>query len=279
VNRRQALAGARRALSGAGIAEASLEGEVLLRHVLGADRAGLYAGLEAELSPEDETALAEFIRRRINGEPTAYITGRREFYGLDFLVNPHVLIPRPETELLVEKAVEIAQNRENYTIADIGTGAGAIAVSLAAHLPGAGIYATDISPRALAVARENAERHGVSDRITFLQGNILEPLPEPVDLIIANLPYVRREEMAPGGPLDGEPALALDGGEDGLTGIRAFCRQAGGKLKPGGAVLVEVGQGQAAAAAEMLREAFPSGTVAVYPDLAGIARVVGLSLT
>jgi release factor glutamine methyltransferase len=279
VNRRQALAGARRALTEAGIAEASLEGEVLLRHALGTDRAGLFASPEAELTPEQATALTEIVRRRSNGEPAAYITGHREFYGLDFKVNRHVLIPRPETELLVEKTIEIARNRDNFTIADIGTGCGAIAVSLAVHLPQALIYATDISPQALEVARENAAEHGVADRITFLQGNLLEPLPGPVDLIIANLPYVRREELTPDSQLAREPALALDGGEDGLTGIRALVGQTGGKLKPGGAVLVEVGLGQSGASAELLRGAFPGGSIEVYQDLSGIARAVALRLT
>jgi len=277
VNRRQALAGARRALGEAGIAEAALEGEVLLRHVLATDRAGLFASPEADLTPEQADALTEFIRRRTGGEPTAYLTGHREFYGLDFYVNNHVLIPRPETELLVERAIEIARDQENFTIADVGTGAGAIAVSLAVHLPQSEIYATDISPQALEVARANAARHGVTGRITFLQGNLLAPLPSPISLIIANLPYVRRTELDIS--LTGEPALARDGGTDGLDGIRALVGQAGERLKPGGGILLEIGLGQAAAVAGLLRAAFPGGVIAVYPDLSGIDRAVSLRLT
>ncbi len=279
MNRRQALAEARRALTEAGIPEAALEGEVLLRHVIGTDRAGLFASPELELTPEQAASLTEFIQRRTNGEPTAYITGRREFYGLDFRVNRHVLIPRPETELLVEKAIGIARSKKDFTIADVGTGCGTIAVSLAAYLPEAVIYATDISSQAIEVARENASRLGVADRIIFLQGDLLDPLPTPVDLIIANLPYVRQEELMPDSTLAREPALALDGGTDGLDDIRALVRQARGRFKPGGGLLIEVGLGQAQAAARLLREAFPGGSIAVYQDLAGIDRAVGLRLT
>ena len=149
MNRGQALAAARRKLEDAGIEEAPLEGEVLLRHVLNVSRAGLFAGLEIDITAAQEKTIDGLLERRLSGEPAAYITGVREFYGLEFHVDPSVLIPRPESELLVEKAIRLARNNNIATMADIGTGSGAIAVSLAVNLPGAAVYATDISAAAL----------------------------------------------------------------------------------------------------------------------------------
>jgi release factor glutamine methyltransferase len=277
MNRGQALAGARRALAEAGIEEAPLEGEVLLRHVLDMTRAGLFAGLDGEMTPGQEQSLRGLLQRRIRGEPSAYITGRREFYGLEFYVDSNVLIPRPETELLVDKAIGLARGARVSGIADIGTGSGAIAVSLAVNLPGVSIYAADISAAGLEVARRNARRHGVETRISFRRGHLLEPLPGPVDMIIANLPYVRRSDLRRAGPLSYEPALALDGGEDGLDLIRMFCRQADTKLRRGGFLLMEVGEGQAGKAARLLREAYPLSKVEIDRDLAGIERVLSLT--
>jgi release factor glutamine methyltransferase len=275
VNRGQALAAARRKLEAAGIDEASLEGEVLLRHVLNVSRAALFAGLDAGMTHAQERALDGLLERRLSGEPSAYITGIREFYGLEFRVDSRVLIPRPESELLVEKAMSLARNENISTMADIGTGSGAIAVSLAVNLPGVAVYATDISAAALEVARANARRHNVEKQITFLRGNLLEPLPGPVDIIIANLPYVRRAELS----LKGEPAEALDGGKDGLDLIRMLFERTDKKLRDGGFLLLEVGQGQARDAAGLLREAFPISEVETDRDLAGIERVLTLRLT
>ncbi|MCK4274547.1 MAG: peptide chain release factor N(5)-glutamine methyltransferase, partial [Dehalococcoidales bacterium] len=198
---------------------------------------------------------------------------------LDFRVDRNALIPRPETELLVEKAIRLTKSQAISRIADIGTGCGAIAVSLAVNLPGMTIYATDVSIPALELARSNCRRHGVTDRIVLLQGDMLEPLPEPVDLIIANLPYVRESDLPPNGPLSFEPELALNGGEDGLDSIRVLCRQAGNKLRSQGFILLEIGQGQTDAAAILLQEIFPSARIEVECDLAGIERVVSLCLT
>jgi len=261
------------------IEDATIESELLLRHTLKIDRVRLYLEPERELTSEQEGAFRQLVDRRLKGEPTAYITGHREFYELDFDVSPAVLIPRPETELLVEKALALAKSRPVSTIADIGTGCGAIAISLAKHLPDARIYATDISTKALSVARDNVEKHGVTSRITFLRGNLLEPLPKPVDLIIANLPYVRRSDIPRKGPLSFEPRAALDGGEAGLDTIRELCRQVSGKLRPNGCLLLEIGQGQAPAVSNLLKSRFPTTTIEVAPDLAGIERVVGLCLT
>jgi release factor glutamine methyltransferase len=279
VKLRQALEYAGARLRDTGIEDAPLEGEVLLRHVLGLDRARLFSHLDEDMSHRQEEGLERVLERRRQGEPVAYITGHREFYGLDFIVNRNVLIPRPETELLVEKAIDSAREGDVRKIADIGTGSGAIAVSLAVNLPAVTVYATDISARALAVAGKNCRRHGVSGRVVLLRGDLLEPLPGPVDLIIANLPYVRAVDLKAGSLLSYEPALALDGGEDGLDGISIFCRGASSKLRPGGGLMLEVGQGQAENVRELLRKVFPGAVIETGCDLAGIERMVSLRLT
>jgi release factor glutamine methyltransferase len=279
VNGRQALARVRGVLADSNIEDAPLEGEILLRHVLGMSRPQLYTDLDVNLTTAQEKALEALLERRIKGEPSAYITGHREFYGLDFHVDSRVMIPRPESELLVEKALELARNGVVSTAADIGTGCGAIAVSLAVNLPGMTVYATDISPAALEVARTNCRRHSVEERVILLPGSLLESLPGPVDLIMANLPYVREADLPRHGPLRYEPVLALNGGKDGLDRIRLLCRQARVKLDKRGSFLLEVGEGQAEYVAAILREAFMAGKVDRYRDLAGIERVVGLRLT
>jgi release factor glutamine methyltransferase len=279
VNRRQALVRARGILAESDIEDASLEGEVLLRHVLGISRSQLYTDLDIELGPAQERALNEMLERRRRGEPSAYITGHREFYGLDFYVDSNVLVPRPETELLVEKAIELARNHPVTTIADIGTGCGAIAVSLAVNLPGVSVYATDLSPAALEVARKNCRRHGIAGRVVLLRGNLLEPLTGPVDIIVANLPYVREADLSRVGALSYEPALALDGGVEGLDVTTILCRQASEKLHKGGSLLLEIGEGQAGSVTNILRDVFPTGMIDIQRDLAGLERMVVLRLT
>jgi len=279
VNCRQALANTRRALADNHIDDASLEAEILLRHALEINRVQLYSDLERDIIPLHEEALKKLLERRIQGEPSAYITGHREFYGLDFRVDRDVLIPRPETEMLVEKAISLTHSHPVSSIADIGTGCGAIALSLAVNLPTVTIYATDVSAAALGVARANCRKHGVTDRIILLEGDMLEPLPEPVDIIIANLPYVRESDMPPGGRLRFEPALALNGGENGLDGIRSLCHQAGNKLRGNGFILLEIGQGQAEAVTALFQDIFPSSRIEIESDLAGIERIASLRLT
>jgi release factor glutamine methyltransferase len=279
MNLRQALAYARRTLAENGIEDASLEGEILLRHVLGKDRTQLYTNLDSELSPELEKRFNELLGRRRCGEPSAYITGHREFYGLDFEVDRNVLIPRPETELLADLAIKLANDNHITKIADVGTGCGAIAISLAINLPQVTVYATDISPTALEVARDNCKRHGVLKRVVLLHGDLLEPLDEPVDMIVANLPYVRAADLRGNRTLGFEPALALYGGKDGLDKIRSLCHQAVKKLSKSGCMLLETGEGQAETALDILCKAFPAATIEVHKDLAGIERVVSLRLT
>jgi release factor glutamine methyltransferase len=278
VNRRQALTHARDILTKSGIEDASLEGEILLRHVLEIDRAHLYSDPDLELNPEQEKSLSKLLERRRCGEPSAYITGHREFYGLDFQVDHRVLIPRPESELLVELAIKLARDKTIKKIADIGTGCGAIAICLAVHLPEVMVYATDISPGALEVAYVNCQRHGVAKRVVLRHGNLLEPLEESVGIIVANLPYVRDSDLINNVLLGFEPTLALNGGKDGLDVIKSLCQQAGKRLKRGGYLILEIGEGQAPVVTALLRKISPEAAVEVHKDLAGIARAVSLCL-
>ena len=276
---KQALNWAKRILAVNNIEDAPLECELLLRHALRISRIQLYTELNHELDHKQEAIFWNLIKRRLCGEPTAYITGHREFYGLDFYVNPNVLIPRPESELLVEKAIKLAQNHPVSTLAEIGTGCGAIAISLALNLPQAKIYATDISASALEVALFNCQKHRVVNRIRLLQGDMLDPLPEPVDLIVANLPYIKQLELRQMRSAKFEPRLALNGGSDGLDKIRQLCCQVSGKLHPQGCLLLEIGQGQGRAVTTFLRRLLPSAKIEVTPDLGGIDRMVSLTLT
>lgn len=279
MNLREALHNARSIVIEHGIEDASLESEVLLRYLLDIDRTFLYTNPEQEISPDDYEKFMELVTRRCSGEPTAYITGIREFYDREFSVNPSVLIPRPETELLVETAIKLAGTHGYRSIADIGTGSGCIAVSLVLELPDAEIYATDISSAALKVAVENSRKHNVENRITFLSGNLLEPLTGDVDMIVANLPYVDEKGMERVNTLGFEPESALNGGNDGLRVIDAFIRQAKTKLRRRGALLLEIGQAQHTACVKILEVTFPGGNVSILKDLAGVERVIGVVMS
>jgi release factor glutamine methyltransferase len=261
-----------------------MEAEVLLAYILGTSRAVLIAHPERPLTPAQLDRYQALVRRRAADYPLPYLIGRLEFYGLEFEVTPEVLIPRPETETLVELALA----RRPRSAVDVGTGSGCIAVSLAVHLPEATIYATEISPAALAVARRNAERHGVAERVRLLAGDLLSPCPGPVDLIVSNPPYVATGEWAslPASVRDYEPSLALDGGPDGLDVVRRLLAQAPAVLagplsaegRPGGALLIEIGAGQGEAAANLARTFFPQATLRVLPDLAGRDRVIEIQI-
>ena len=267
-------------LAAADIDDASLEAEVILRHALGLDRAQLYARLSDEIAPPARSAIADLLARRLRREPTAYIIGLREFYGIELEVSPAAPIPRPETELLVDEALAHARRLEpTYPephIADVGTGCGAIALAVATHLPSARVTATDVSPDALELARRNAARLGLSDRLRFVHGDLLSPLDEAAHIIVANLPYIASHEWDSLAPeiRCHEPRAALDGGPDGLRLIERLLQQAPGHLRPGGALILEIGHDQGAAVAGLARRAFPGGAVAVRQDLAGLDRVV-----
>jgi len=271
---REALLWGEQTLAQSALDNPRLDAEILLAHALGITRGQLHAHPQGQLSPTELASCRKLIERRAQREPVAYIVGHKEFYGLDLVVDSRVLIPRPETELLVEKAIEIGQRQS--AVADVGTGSGAIAISLAVHLPQILVYATDASPAALEVAARNCLHHGVEDRVRLLQGHLLEPLPEPVDLIVANLPYVSQAELAQLPPEISrhEPRKALDGGPDGLDCIRRLLAQAEGHLRPGGVVLLEIGATQGEAVVALARRNFPAARVEIVRDYAGLDRVV-----
>jgi len=277
----------------------TLAAELLLLHVLGRDRTWLYAYPEEQISSADAERFSTLLARRAAGEPTQHLTGKQEFWGLEFEVTPDVLIPRPETEHLIEVALDRLALRERRAgrkqtltgeglqIAEIGTGSGCIAIALAKDLPGATIYATDISSAALAVAQRNATRNSVSDRIHFLECNLLDGFIDrtaaPVtshqslllDLIASNPPYIGRRESATlmREVRDHEPEIALYGGEEGYEFYADLIVQAAAHLKPSGILVLELGHNSLPAVHPLLDA--PTWTnVAVTNDLAGIPRVL-----
>ncbi|MCE2470163.1 MAG: peptide chain release factor N(5)-glutamine methyltransferase [Dehalococcoidia bacterium] len=266
-----------RRLAQAGVEEARLEAELLLMTALSADRATLYANLQDPATHERAGALEALMLRRVKREPTAYITGKREFYGREFHVGPGVFIPRPETETLVEEALRIAATiGGGLTIADIGCGSGAIGITLVAELPRAVAYAIDIDAAALQAARKNVERLATPNRVKVLRGDLLAPLPAPVDIIAANPPYIPSKQI-PGLPPEVksyEPRRALDGGLDGMDLLRRLLTDAPRYLKPGGALLAEIDPEQATEARALAHAAFPGAAVDVARDLAGRERVL-----
>jgi len=308
-------------LAAAGCDTSRLDAEVLLAHSLGnKDRTWLYVHALEPLEANQINTFEALLRRREQREPVAYIVGHKEFFGLEFEVNSHVLIPRPETELLIEMALRMANGEpaipsepkapwwraeRNHPlghvsnprpsegqskiharqrgspkskIVDVGTGSGCIASALAKNLPIATFFAIDASPEALQLAQRNAKRHGVADRIAFLQGNLLQPLTSPVDLIVTNPPYVSHPELAAASispeVSQYEPRLALDGGQDGLEVIRRLLPQAKAKLKPGGSLLVEIGSTQGQAVVQLAETYFPGANIQVKKDLAGLDRLL-----
>jgi len=275
----EALRRAAASLRTRGIEDPDLEAEVLLRHVLQLDRTYLFLRLPDELPDEQVAEFQELVARRLAHTPTAYLTGRREFYSMSFAVGPGVLIPRPETEHLVEAALEIGREqvaaRGRATLVDVGTGSGAVALAVAKHLPALRVLAVDISPAALAVATLNAKRLRLAGRVTFLHGDLLEPLREPVEIVAANLPYVPTEvwRALPPEIRDHEPRAALDGGGDGLRLIDRLLAQAPSYLTPGGVVLLEMAYDQAGALRELAAERLPGAGVEIQKDLAGHDRI------
>jgi release factor glutamine methyltransferase len=259
-----------------------IDASLLLMHVLGVDRAALLTHPERELTPEQTALFRALILQRTTGVPVPYLTGTRAFFDLDFAVTPDVLIPRPETEHLVESALQWAQGRHDVRLVDVGTGSGAIAVTLAVHLPEAHVWAVDVSAAALDVARRNATRHGAADRITFVQGDLLDPLitvNQQVDLIAANLPYIASDELKTLPVARHEPLLALDGGADGLDLIRRLLVQAPRVLAREGLLLMEIAAGQGARVCELGAAAFPGAHVTLIRDYAGLDRLVSVALS
>jgi release factor glutamine methyltransferase len=301
-NIRNLLKTAAQRLAEAGCDTPGLDAEVLLAHTLNKDRAWLYAHPLEALDKNHLDKFYHLLHRREQREPVAYLTGYKAFFALDFHINRHVLIPRPETELLVETAIQIVSlrtgeaasgksshhtqyasrplrsNRNTYhlSIADVGTGSGCIAIALAKNIAAASFFAIDVSPAALQVARQNAVRYGVAPRIHFLGGDLLQPLTRSFDLIVSNPPYVSHSELNATAPEVSryEPQLALAGGQDGLEIIRQLLPQAKEKLKPGGSLLVEIGAAQGPAVVHLAKKHFPKANVHIKKDLAGRDRLL-----
>lgn len=272
----------------------ALDAQVLLAHVTGQNRSWVLGHPEANLTPTQKSALEKEIHQLQEGTPLPYVLGHWEFFGLDFELTPDVLIPRPETELLVEAALGWIRTQPHaaYRFLDVGTGSGCIPVALAVHVPRAEITATDISPAALEVAHRNAERHGVDERITFLEADLvpetrstgtkpLNPdyytvhgLLSTVDVLTANLPYIPTATLTELAVYNHEPTLALDGGPDGLDYIRRLLALITGKMTKGSLVLFEIENRQGLAVSGLAREAFPDADVQIKKDLAGYDRLL-----
>jgi release factor glutamine methyltransferase len=267
-------------LAGAGIEQAELEAELLLRHCLGCSRSGLFLRLDETLDPRDEEAVNRLVARRCTREPLQYITGSCEFRSLEFTVTPAVLIPRPETEILVDLALAglARDNNPHPLVLDLCTGSGCIGASLALELPGARVIGCDLSPGALAVARGNLRRHGLEERVLLLCGDLMTAFDQGLrfDAIVTNPPYVVSSDLAGLQPevRDFEPRQALDGGEDGLDCIRKIRDQARCFLRPGGRLFMEIGSDIEAGVLQTFRKCGAFSELQVHPDLAGLPRVL-----
>jgi release factor glutamine methyltransferase len=277
----EALRWAKDSLSRSGIPNAPLDAEILLAEILRRDRSFLYSHSELPISPEAEELLRVWIRRRCRNLPVAYILGKKEFWSLEFRVTPAVLIPRPETELLAALSLEKAREEKAELIVEAGCGSGALLVTLVRELRGGRFCAIDSSSDALWVARQNAKRYGVAGKILFLRGDLLTALrgtrwEGEVDLVVSNPPYIPRGEI-PGLSPDirlYEPRKALDGGEDGLSFYRRLIPQAARFLRPGGWLILEMGQGQSKAIRGLFTQSKGFGEVSAAKDYQGIERVI-----
>jgi release factor glutamine methyltransferase len=277
VQLKQALASAVDRLESADVGSTRLNAETLLTFVLGVNRAYLYAHPERELTAEEQARYDEVVGQRSTGMPSQYITGHQEFWGLDFVVSPAVLIPRPETEHLVEAVLELAREVTHAKIVDVGTGSGCIALALAHELKNAAVYGVDLSPEALETARANAARLQLDGRVEFLQSDVLEALASvhDFDFVVSNPPYVGKNEAdkVQRSVFEFEPRMAVFAGEDGLDVIRPLIEQSHNALKPGGWLAMEIGYSMRDIVLELLDPTLWDD-IRVVPDLQGIPRVV-----
>lgn len=274
---REVLDWATRDFAARGIESPRLDAELLVAEALGLDRVGLYLDLHRPLVDRERSSIRPLVARRREREPVAYILGHRDFYGRRFSVTPDVLIPRPDTETLVDHALDCIPADQPFRVLDIGTGSGAIAVTIAAERPVAVVTATDISQAALGVAASNAERLGVADRIRFEQADLLSGA-EQYDLVLSNPPYIARSQMESlqAEVREHEPIGALAAGEDGLDIVRALLTATETATATGAQLLVEVGAGQAVSVQDFASSNTAWQSVAVYRDLNRIERVVHL---
>jgi len=285
MNLAQALQQSAYVLNMNGIEDCHTEARMLLGHATNLSAVQIFTEPEQILSRKEESNLIKLVERRLKHEPAAYILKQKEFYGLDFYVDPRVLIPRPETEIIVDAALDFANNRSSYftrplLLADIGTGCGAIAISLALNLPNCKVYATDLSSAALEVAKLNCRQHKVTEQVSLLAGDLLKPLPEPVDLMVANLPYIKKSDLSDLMPeiTEFEPNMALAGGEYGLDCIEGLLRQINDKMNTGGCLILEIGNEQWEALQHLIHSYIESTNFRCITDLNGIKRAVIIDL-
>lgn len=258
-----------------GIPSPRLDAELLIGHALGLNRVGVYLNFDRPIRDEELEPIRVMVRRRANREPVAWILGKKEFYGRDFIVGPGILVPRPDTETLIEAMLPLLGNADPIFVADIGSGSGCIGLTLAAERPGVRLFAVDVSEIALATTKQNVEALGLKDRVAVLRGSLLEPIPagRVIDWVISNPPYIPTLDLEGLQPevRDHEPRIALDGGPDGLDVYRRLIPAAAARARVG--IALEVGAGQAVAVAALVREAaLPE--IAIVRDLGGIERVV-----
>lgn len=254
---------------------ARLDAEVLLAHVLGKERSWLLAHSEEQVEASQVAAWKTSLARLESGEPLPYVLGEWEFFGLNLQITPAVLIPRPETELLVEYALLwLAENPTRRQVADVGTGSGAIAVALALNVKDLVVTAIDVSPEALEVAKANITLHGLGNRVVAIRGDLLTNVSSSFDLIAANLPYIPAERLPSLAVFKQEPALALDGGVDGLELIRRLLPQAAQKLAASGMLLAEIDASQEEHVLQLSRQQWPQAKIEVQKDLAGLPRLL-----
>lgn len=255
------------------------DASVLLAHILKRSRGWIVAHPEVLLSAEERASLDQAFRQASKGVPLPYILGHWEFFGLDFIVNPEVLIPRPETELLVTMAIGwLTAHPGRQLVADIGTGSGCIAISLAVNLPDLAVLATELSAGALNIAEKNIRRHAVENRVTLIKGDLVDELPEPVDVLCANLPYIPSQELEILLVSRYEPHLALDGGADGLLVIRRLLSRCPRWIKPEGLILLEIEASLGSQVEEIAKTHFPKAAIQCKQDLAGYDRLVLIEL-
>lgn len=268
----EVLRGAESYLADRGVENPRLNAEHLLAHALGLKRMELYLQFDRQLTEAERTPLRETVKRRGTREPLQHVLGTAEFHGRTFACDKRALVPRPETEQLVELALGMAHAKTSPKILDTGTGSGVIALTCALELADAEVHAVDLSPDALALAADNAARHALAARIVFHQADLLPPDGTKFDLIVANLPYIPAGEIAALSPeVRHDPVAALDGGPDGLDSIRRLIASAPGRLAPGGALLLEVGAGQADAVITLLTES-KFRDISVRPDYENVPR-------
>jgi len=268
-------------LDSSNIIDSSIESEVLIRKILDLDRSDFFTTLNNHISPIKISQIKKNLRKRISGIPLSHITKKREFFGIDFFVNENVLIPRQESELLVEEVIAFCRKHQktNLTVVDVGTGSGALAISIAKNLENVNVIATDISQKALQVARKNAEKIHVSNKISFLHSNLLENLKTPANVIVANLPYLSTSEINTLSlEVKKEPEIALFGGENGIDLIEKLIRQTPKHLKKNGKLILEISPSQKNIVFSLIEQSFPKNKPKAHQDFTKIKRAISVEI-